>query len=86
MKDTTKANLDAANREVSDGSECNPEKGSSERLPSEDAGGNQKTESGPNGYSDALKACDNLARINQTQAGMITYFMGIVTGSIKPHS
>lgn len=36
-----------------------------------------------NGYHDGLKATDNLARINQTQAGMITYFMGIITGSIK---
>lgn len=36
-----------------------------------------------NGYRDALEATDNLARINQTQAGMITYFMGIVAGGIK---
>ena len=36
-----------------------------------------------NGYRDALQATDNLARINQTQAGMITYFMGIVAGGLK---
>lgn len=36
-----------------------------------------------NGYRDALQATDNLARINQTQAGMITYFMGLLTGGIK---
>jgi len=36
------------------------------------------------GYRDALQATDNLARINQTQAGMITYFMGIITGGLNP--
>lgn len=38
-----------------------------------------------NGYRDALQATDNIARIAQTQAGMITYFMGIIAGGLKPH-
>lgn len=35
------------------------------------------------GYRDALQALDNLSRINQSLAGMVTYFMGIVAGGLK---
>ena len=35
------------------------------------------------GYRDALQALDNLSRINQTQAGMITYFMQMLVGGMK---
>lgn len=44
----------------------------------------EAAESYQNGYRDALQATDNLARINQAQAGMITYFMGVVAGGLKP--
>lgn len=43
----------------------------------------ERDEAYQHGYRDALQATDNLARINQTQAGMITYFMGIVAGGLK---
>lgn len=67
----TKADLHAANSEVRSLMEAN-------RLLKQEAEGAYQ-----NGYRDALQATDNLARINQTQAGMITYFMGILTGGLK---
>lgn len=63
MRDTTKADLVAANKEV----ESVMAQNSVLRKERDDAY--------QNGYRDALQATDNLARINQTQAGMITYFM-----------
>lgn len=71
MRDTTKADLAAANSEVRAVMDQNAV------LRKEAA------EAYQNGYRDALQATDNLARINQTQAGMITYFMGIVAGGLK---
>jgi hypothetical protein len=71
MADTTKADLAAANREV-------------RQVMDENAVLKKEIEEAyQNGYRDALQATDNLARINQTQAGMITYFMGIISGGLK---
>lgn len=69
----TKADLDAANQEVRNVMDHNI------------ALRKEAEEAYQNGYRDALQATDNLARINQTQAGMITYFMGILAGGLKQH-
>ncbi len=71
MADSTKADLAAANREIRAVMDQNI------ALKKEAA------EAYQNGYRDALQATDNLARINQTQAGMITYFMGMLSGGLK---
>jgi flagellar biosynthesis/type III secretory pathway protein FliH len=71
MADTTKADLAAANREVKSVMDQNA-------VLKKEA-----EEAYQQGYRDALQATDNLARINQTQAGMITYFMGIISGGLK---
>ncbi|MEN6535672.1 MAG: hypothetical protein ABFD89_18555 [Bryobacteraceae bacterium] len=71
MKDTTKADLEAANREIRNVMDRNAELKK------------QADEAYQHGYRDALQALDNLARINQTQAGMMTYFMGIIAGGLK---
>lgn len=71
MRDTTKADLEAANREIRNVMDRNTELKK------------QADEAYQQGYRDALQATDNLARINQTQAGMITYFMGIIAGGLK---
>lgn len=71
MRDTTKADLAAANQEIRNVMDQNS------YLKKEIQDAYQ------NGYRDALKATDNLARINQTQAGMITYFMGMLAAGLK---
>lgn len=66
-----KADLDAANREV-------------RQVMDQNAALKKEAETAyQNGYRDALQALDNLARTNQTQASMLTYFMGIVAGGLK---
>lgn len=35
------------------------------------------------GYRDALQALDNLSRIAQSQAGIITYLMQMLVGGLK---
>lgn len=70
-RNTTKADLEAANRETRDLMDHNA------------ALKKMAEEAYQNGYRDALLATDNLARINQTQAGMITYFMGMLSGGLK---
>jgi flagellar biosynthesis/type III secretory pathway protein FliH len=71
MADTTKADLAAANREISAVMARNA------TLQKE------ADEAYQNGYRDALQAADNLARVCQTQAGMIVYFMQMLTGGLK---
>lgn len=71
-KDTTKADLEAANREIRSVMDQNA------ILRQE------RDEAYQGGYRDALQAMDNVARIAQTQAGVITYLMGIISGGLKP--
>jgi hypothetical protein len=71
MADTTKSDLAAANREIRAVMDTNV------------VLRKQAEEAYQSGYRDALQATDNLSRIIQTQAGMITYFMGIIAGGIK---
>lgn len=73
MPKFSKADLDAANREVSAVMAQNA------ALKKEAADAYQ------NGYRDALQATDNLARISQTQAGIITYLMQMLAGGLKQH-
>jgi hypothetical protein len=71
MANATKADLAAANREVRHVMDQNA------------ALKKEADEAYQNGYRDALQATDNLARICQTQAGMIVYFMQMLTSGLK---
>ena len=71
MRDTTKADLKAANEEV------RAVMGRNAALKKEAAESYQK------GYRDALTVSANLSKIIQTQAELISYYIGMIHGSSK---
>lgn len=74
MRDTTKADLEAARREVDN------VMGENAVLKKENATAYQ------NGYRAGLQGAENLARIAQTQAGLTAYYINMLIGGIKAGS
>lgn len=71
MRDTTKADLKAANSEIRQVMDHNS------------ALKKEVSEAYQNGYRDALSTAANLAKIVQSQAELISYYIGMLHGSSK---